>query len=279
MAAVEAPTPVGRSNFSHQSNVAAPGIVGNSSNFNQSNAPALEMLGNSSNFSHYSNIPAPGKRHEEKFSNEIVEKPKTEFWESPPGSSGFVVDQLPQTAAEPSSISPRAQRHHHGGHRKNHGKSFGEIRGESIWMGCLNFGEGRISTVASLAVGNGNRLAEELPDILAVVGHIGPKTVCDYVEACKNSQSKNVVVIQFHVPQNSDDRRQYLEVFKFMHEKRRFHVVGNCNPKFIKDFYVFPLAEGEKLHRVMRGSESDPGVDSRHPHLIMGKKNISRVIF
>lgn len=78
-------------------------------------------------------------------------------------------------------------------------------------------------------------------------------------------------MIEFEEPQNPEDRRQYSDVFHLMHEKRRFHVVGNCNPKFVKDFYVFPLAEGEKLHRALRGTEGDPGVDPRHPPLIMGK--------
>lgn len=142
-------------------------------------------------------------------------------------------------------------------------------RDHFLWTGVISMPElASFHTNAYSVSGNTKDLSNLIPLKLVLDGRIHPKVVWDYLAKVSSFPNKEVCVVQFRAS-SEDDRVGYVSMLSYFSSRRRFGVVSNQNTQVIKDIYLVPLLETEKVPNQLLPFKG-PGIPDDHPSMLLG---------
>jgi flagellar biosynthesis GTPase FlhF len=130
--------------------------------------------------------------------------------------------------------------------------SFDATKGENpnVWGGVVDMPDvAKFSVTAQAVSGNTDYLTIDLRESLKIVGRIPPATIWEYLTQVAEMATKEVLLVRLQ-PATDEESANYSSFFTYLQSRKRFGVVGNTS-KNVKDCYIMPLGNKDKLHKCL----------------------------
>ncbi|XP_069105723.1 death-inducer obliterator 1-like [Argopecten irradians] len=137
--------------------------------------------------------------------------------------------------------------------------------GPQLWKGFI-FMQDVAKFVTTAYRVSGPEVKLDLPDTIHVCGRIGPEQVWDYLSKMKKIGTRDICILRF-IPGKEEEKTSYINLYSYLNSRSRCGVVGNC-AKYIKDFYLLPLASHSKIPSVLLPFDG-PGLENNRPHMLL----------
>ncbi|OWF35955.1 PHD finger protein 3-like [Mizuhopecten yessoensis] len=147
--------------------------------------------------------------------------------------------------------------------------------GPQLWKGFI-FMQDVAKFVTTAYRVSGPHVRLDLPDTIHVCGRIAPEQVWDYLAKMKKIGTRDICILRF-IPGKEEEKTSYINLYSYLNSRSRCGVVGNC-AKYIKDFYLLPLASHSKIPSILKPFDG-PGLEDNRPHMLLAvivKQKIKR---
>ncbi|XP_030369793.1 uncharacterized protein LOC115620614 isoform X2 [Scaptodrosophila lebanonensis] len=140
----------------------------------------------------------------------------------------------------------------------------------ALWSGRLNMVDvADFHIVIHPVNGNSQQLVNRFPPNLEVIGRITSENVWDYLKKIKKSPTKEIVTVGLF-PSSPSEVDSFKHFFQYLNSRQRLGVLG-ADPEEIRDFYIYPLGERDKVPSVLRTADHEPFYDKDHrPNTLLG---------
>ncbi|CAC5394258.1 Death-inducer obliterator 1 [Mytilus coruscus] len=138
-------------------------------------------------------------------------------------------------------------------------------KGPQVWKGFVSMQDvAKFVTTAYRISGPCDKL--NIPDTVHVCGRISPEQVYDYLSKMRKVGTKDIIVLRF-IPGPNEEKTSYINLYSYLNSRSRCGVVGSVS-KYIKDFYILPLASHSKIPSVIKPFV-DQGLELNRPHMLL----------
>ncbi|XP_060080403.1 uncharacterized protein LOC132559794 [Ylistrum balloti] len=137
--------------------------------------------------------------------------------------------------------------------------------GPQLWKGFI-FMQDVAKFVTTAYRVSGPEVKLDLPDTIHVCGRIAPEQVWDYLSKMKKIGTRDICILRF-IPGKEEEKTSYINLYSYLNSRSRCGVVGNC-AKYIKDFYLLPLASHSKIPSILLPFDG-PGLEDNRPHMLL----------
>ncbi|XP_033727840.1 uncharacterized protein LOC117317151 isoform X2 [Pecten maximus] len=137
--------------------------------------------------------------------------------------------------------------------------------GPQLWKGFI-FMQDVAKFVTTAYRVSGPEVKLDLPDTIHVCGRIAPEQVWDYLSKMKKIGTRDICILRF-IPGKEEEKTSYINLYSYLNSRSRCGVVGNC-AKYIKDFYLLPLASHSKIPSILLPFDG-PGLENNRPHMLL----------
>ncbi|XP_076083410.1 uncharacterized protein LOC143054323 isoform X4 [Mytilus galloprovincialis] len=138
-------------------------------------------------------------------------------------------------------------------------------KGPQVWKGFVSMQDvSKFVTTAYRISGPCDKL--NIPDTVHVCGRISPEQVYDYLSKMRKVGTKDIIVLRF-IPGPNEEKTSYINLYSYLNSRSRCGVVGSVS-KYIKDFYILPLASHSKIPSVIKPFV-EGGLELNRPHMLL----------
>ncbi|XP_052085444.1 PHD finger protein 3-like isoform X3 [Mytilus californianus] len=138
-------------------------------------------------------------------------------------------------------------------------------KGPQVWKGFVSMQDvAKFVTTAYRISGPCDKL--NIPDTVHVCGRISPEQVYDYLSKMRKVGTKDIIVLRF-IPGPNEEKTSYINLYSYLNSRSRCGVVGSVS-KYIKDFYILPLASHSKIPSVIKPFV-EQGLELNRPHMLL----------